>query len=96
MIVGFAAETASNDVDLIRLAAAKLRRKGCDLLVVNDVGGALQVFGGDQNQVTILDGQGVKAQIGPDDKATIAHGILDAVRDRLGEAPTMGGMAPTD
>ncbi|MFM8352332.1 MAG: bifunctional phosphopantothenoylcysteine decarboxylase/phosphopantothenate--cysteine ligase CoaBC [Actinomycetales bacterium] len=83
MIVGFAAETATDDAHLLSLGADKLRRKGCELLVVNDVGGAVPVFGTDRNQVTILDEKGIQARIGPADKGVVAHGIWDAVRERL-------------
>ena len=38
LIVGFAAETGDADGDVLDYAAAKLRRKACDLLVVNHVG----------------------------------------------------------
>ena len=37
MIVGFAAETGDDTGSVLDLARAKLARKGCDLLVVNDV-----------------------------------------------------------
>ena len=44
LVVGFAAETGDDDGDVLTHARAKLARKGCDLLVVNDVSGG-QVFG---------------------------------------------------
>ena len=43
VLVGFAAETAAGD-DLVELGRAKLARKGCDLLVLNEVGHG-RVFG---------------------------------------------------
>ena len=43
VIVGFAAETGESTGTVLELAAAKLRRKGCDLLVVNDVSGGAVV-----------------------------------------------------
>lgn len=51
LVVGFAAET-ENFVDHAR---AKLKRKGCDLIVLNDVGAATGTFGGELNEVTIVD-----------------------------------------
>ena len=39
LVVGFAAETGDDDADVLTHARAKLARKGCDLLVVNDVSG---------------------------------------------------------
>ena len=50
LVVGFAAETGDDDGDVLTHARAKLARKGCDLLVVNDVSGG-QVFGRADNAV---------------------------------------------
>ena len=44
VLVGFAAETPSAGETLLELGRAKLARKGCDLLVLNEVGHGL-VFG---------------------------------------------------
>ena len=55
LVVGFAAET-QNVVDY---AKAKLARKGCDLIVANDVGGT-GVMGGDANTVHLVSGTGVE------------------------------------
>ncbi len=77
VIVGFAAETASTDEALLQLGRAKLARKGCDLLVLNDVSGGA-VFGAADNTVTILDTAGVVDRASGD-KNLIAHRILDAV-----------------
>ena len=44
VVVGFAAETGDASGSVLDLARAKLARKGCDLLVVNDVSGGA-VFG---------------------------------------------------
>ena len=44
VVVGFAAETGDDTGSVLDLARAKLARKGCDLLVVNDVSGGA-VFG---------------------------------------------------
>jgi phosphopantothenoylcysteine decarboxylase / phosphopantothenate---cysteine ligase len=50
-VVGFAAETEN----LVDNARAKLMRKGCDLIVANDVGAdGIGVMGEDDNQVTIV------------------------------------------
>ncbi|MEO5366487.1 MAG: bifunctional phosphopantothenoylcysteine decarboxylase/phosphopantothenate--cysteine ligase CoaBC [Magnetococcus sp. WYHC-3] len=50
MIVGFAAETGAD----LGPARDKLVRKGCDLLVVNDVADAACGFGSRDNRVTLL------------------------------------------
>ena len=53
VVVGFAAETGDDSGDVRHHAEAKLRAKGCDLLVVNDVSGGA-VFGHEDNQVVVL------------------------------------------
>ena len=77
VIVGFAAETAAEHADLLDLGTRKLQRKGCDLLVLNDVTGGA-VFGARTNTVTIIDATGPVATASGD-KAVIAHRIWDAV-----------------
>ena len=59
-------------------ARAKLERKGCDLLVVNDVSGE-RVFGRDDNEAVILgaDGSVTPVALGP--KIALAHAVWDAV-----------------
>lgn len=52
LLVGFAAETGSHDTSAESLAQAKLLRKGCDLLVFNDVSGD-RAFGHDDNAVVV-------------------------------------------
>lgn len=54
-VVGFAAETEN----IIAYARAKLARKGCDLIVANDVGGT-GVMGGDANTVHLVTKEGVE------------------------------------
>ena len=76
VIVGFAAETASDEADLIALGSAKLARKGCQLLVLNDVT-AGAVFGAPDNHVLLLGPDGVLGQVAGS-KTTVAHAILDA------------------
>ena len=53
VIVGFAAETGDADHSVLQLGEEKLARKGCDLLVVNEVG-VDKTFGSDENTVHIL------------------------------------------
>jgi phosphopantothenoylcysteine decarboxylase/phosphopantothenate--cysteine ligase len=55
LVVGFAAETR----EVIANAREKLARKGCDLVVANDVGAG--VFGGDFNEVHLVGAQGVES-----------------------------------
>ncbi len=85
VLVGFAAETAADEQELLSRGVQKLARKGCQLLVLNNVSGGA-VFGAEENQVTIIDAGGqVAAASGS--KTTVAHAILSAsetVRKRLG------------
>ncbi|SMO40991.1 bifunctional phosphopantothenoylcysteine decarboxylase/phosphopantothenate--cysteine ligase CoaBC [Propioniciclava tarda] len=80
VVVGFAAETASDRDDLLALGRAKLARKGCDLLVLNNVSGGA-VFGQPSNDVVILDADGVVCTVSGE-KSVVAHRILDAVAGR--------------
>lgn len=84
LIVGFAAETAGSHEDLLVLAKAKLARKGCDLLVANDV--SAEVFGSAENAVTILSSEGSVVDVPRADKAVIADAVWDAVIDRRARA----------
>lgn len=87
VLVGFAAETGDARADVLQLGREKLARKGCDLLVVNDVS-AGRVFGADHTRVWILDqdADGSAPSVAEPEsgsKAAVAHLILDAVRSRL-------------
>jgi phosphopantothenoylcysteine decarboxylase/phosphopantothenate--cysteine ligase len=86
-LVGFAAETGSLD-----RAADKLRRKGLDLLVANDVAEPGSGFGTDTNRVTILAADGGRDELPLMPKRGVADHILDrvarALDDRDGAAQT--------
>jgi phosphopantothenoylcysteine decarboxylase/phosphopantothenate--cysteine ligase len=78
VVVGFAAETGDASGSVMEHARAKLTRKGCDLLVVNDVGGGA-VFGSEDNEAVVLaaDGSAVSVPLGS--KSALAHVIWDRV-----------------
>ena len=57
LVVGFAAETEK----VLDHAKAKLAKKGCDLIVANDVSPEGGVFGGDRNTVHLVSSQGVES-----------------------------------
>lgn len=76
-LVGFAAETADSRAELVELGTAKLRRKGADLLVCNDVSGG-KVFGHSDTAAVIIDRTRVVAECAGS-KDVVAHAILDAV-----------------
>jgi phosphopantothenoylcysteine decarboxylase / phosphopantothenate---cysteine ligase len=75
VLVGFAAETPSDGQTLIDLGRAKLARKGCDLLVLNEVGPNL-VFGQPDNKIILLTPEDATGPIAGS-KDTLAHQIWD-------------------
>jgi phosphopantothenoylcysteine decarboxylase / phosphopantothenate---cysteine ligase len=82
VVVGFAAETATSDEELLSLARAKISRKGCDLLVVNDVGGG-RVFGQDDTTVRVLAAGGEMLAEVSGGKSGAADAVLDEVAKLL-------------
>jgi phosphopantothenoylcysteine decarboxylase/phosphopantothenate--cysteine ligase len=95
VVVGFAAETGDASGDVLTHARAKLARKGCDLLVVNDVSGGA-VFGQARNAVTILDAAGGAREVPEDSKEAVADAVWDAVAGLLPPVgtPEQGAPAP--
>ena len=78
IIVGFAAETGDADGSVMDHARAKLERKGCDLLVVNDVSEG-RVFNAADSEAVIIGADGFSRVVPPGPKADIAHAVWDAV-----------------
>jgi phosphopantothenoylcysteine decarboxylase/phosphopantothenate--cysteine ligase len=78
LVVGFAAETT----DMIAHAKAKLARKGCDLILANDVSAGSETFGGDANQVSLVDARGVEAWP-PLTKSAVADRLAARIADLL-------------
>jgi phosphopantothenoylcysteine decarboxylase/phosphopantothenate--cysteine ligase len=56
IVVGFAAETEK----IVEHAREKLAKKGCDMIIANDVSAASGVFGGDNNKVHVVTPLGVE------------------------------------
>jgi phosphopantothenoylcysteine decarboxylase/phosphopantothenate--cysteine ligase len=83
VVVGFAAETGDANGTVRELAVAKLARKGCDLLVVNDVSGGA-VFGSLDNEAVILASDGTETDVPRGSKTAVAHAIWDQVVRRFG------------
>ena len=81
VVVGFAAETGDEQGSVLDHARAKLARKGCDLLVVNDVSGG-SVFGSDQNEAVVLAADGPVTGVPLGSKGALAHVVWDCVRSR--------------
>ena len=78
LLVGFAAETGDTSGSVLEHGRAKLARKGCDLLVVNEVGRDT-TFGRDDNGGWILDSGGGETIVERASKDLLAGRILDAV-----------------
>jgi phosphopantothenoylcysteine decarboxylase/phosphopantothenate--cysteine ligase len=83
IVVGFAAETR----DVVANGEAKLKRKGADLIVANDVSAAGGAMGGDRNRVTLLTPDGAEAW--PElDKLEVAERLAEVIAARLNGGPT--------
>jgi len=71
VVIGFAAETENITAN----AMAKLQRKNCDLIIANSVAEGSSTFGGETNQVQVIDARGVESWP-PMTKAEVANGIV--------------------
>lgn len=81
VVVGFAAESE----DVLEAARRKLARKGCDLLVANDVSRADAGFDSDRNAVWLLDAGGAVEELPLLAKAEVAARVFDRVEKLRGE-----------
>ncbi len=79
LVVGFAAETEN----VIENAKLKLARKGCDLIIANDVGHGSDVMGGSENTIHIVSKNGVEdwPQMS---KQEVADKLMAYLVDQLG------------
>ncbi|HZE17871.1 MAG TPA: phosphopantothenoylcysteine decarboxylase, partial [Mycobacterium sp.] len=77
-IVGFAAETGDANGDVLFHAREKLRRKGCDLLVLNAVGEG-KAFEVDSNDGWLLTSDGTELALQHGSKMRMASRIVDAI-----------------
>jgi phosphopantothenoylcysteine decarboxylase / phosphopantothenate---cysteine ligase len=71
VVIGFAAETENITAN----AMAKLQRKSCDLIIANSVAEGSSTFGGETNQVQVIDARGVESWP-PMTKVEVANGIV--------------------
>jgi len=78
VIIGFAAETETDPDELLRIARDKIARKGCDYLVLNNVGWTTG-FATELNTVTILRSGGDIVGEATGSKTTVADRILDVL-----------------
>lgn len=88
-IVGFAAETGDEHGDVLHYGRAKLERKGCDLLVVNQVGHD-KGFGKDANEVLILSRRGDEPESVQGSKAEVATAVVGRLARELDALPPAG------
>ena len=82
VVVGFAAETGDADGDVLAHGRAKLARKGCDLLVVNEVGDGLG-FEVPHNAGVVLGADGSATEVPSGPKEALADVVWDLVLARL-------------
>ncbi|HWO64789.1 MAG TPA: phosphopantothenoylcysteine decarboxylase, partial [Umezawaea sp.] len=79
VVVGFAAETGDEGTAVLDYGRAKLKRKGCDLLVVNAVGDG-KAFEVEDNAGWLLSAAGAETPIPHGSKAQLSAVLWDAVR----------------
>jgi phosphopantothenoylcysteine decarboxylase/phosphopantothenate--cysteine ligase len=79
IVVGFAAETQ----DLLANAGEKLKSKGVDLIVANDVSASDAGFGVDTNRVTLLCSNGKRDQLPLMSKSDVAEILIERLVDLL-------------
>ena len=83
VLVGFAAETAGLEAN----ARDKLHRKGCDMVVANDVSKPGLGFDSDRNEILLVYPDR-SVPLPPDSKERLAHLILDAVQELRRDRPS--------
>ncbi|WST71474.1 bifunctional phosphopantothenoylcysteine decarboxylase/phosphopantothenate--cysteine ligase CoaBC [Streptomyces uncialis] len=81
VVVGFAAETD----DVLANGRAKLHRKGCDLLVVNEVGES-KTFGEAESEAVVLGADGSETPVPFGPKEVLSDTVWDLVTDRFSGA----------
>jgi phosphopantothenoylcysteine decarboxylase/phosphopantothenate--cysteine ligase len=83
LVIGFAAETEK----VVANAQDKLKRKGCDWILANDVSPATGIMGGDRNRVHLITKDGVESWP-PQSKEAVAAALVERVAAALsGSAP---------
>src|SRR5271154_1181372 len=74
LVVGFAAETD----DVIANAKAKLKKKGCDWILANDVSPGTGIMGGDANTIQLVTSNGVESWP-PQSKDDVARALIERI-----------------
>lgn len=93
VIVGFGAETGDETTSVLEYGAAKLARKGCEMLVVNRVGRGI-AFGQDTNEVTMLFADGRASVTAAGDKAEVGVAVVEQLIGLLDGASPLDGAGP--
>ncbi len=79
LVIGFAAETEK----VVEHAKAKLKRKGCDWILANDVSTESGVMGGDDNTIHLVTAKGVE-HWPTQSKDEVAATLIARIADALG------------
>jgi phosphopantothenoylcysteine decarboxylase / phosphopantothenate---cysteine ligase len=74
LVIGFAAETD----DVVANAKAKLKKKGCDWILANDVSPETGIMGGDANTVHLVTADGVESWP-PQSKDDVAQALVERI-----------------
>lgn len=82
LIVGFAAETGDEKVSALDYGIAKAKRKGADMLIVNEVGEKTG-FGDVDTAITIVNSDGEILSQAEGSKSRMAEHILSVLRERI-------------
>jgi phosphopantothenoylcysteine decarboxylase / phosphopantothenate---cysteine ligase len=80
LVIGFAAETD----DVIANAKAKLKKKGCDWILANDVSPGTGIMGGDANTVHVVTADGVESWP-PQSKDEVARALVERIAVALAD-----------
>jgi phosphopantothenoylcysteine decarboxylase/phosphopantothenate--cysteine ligase len=81
LVVGFAAETDN----VIANAKAKLKKKGCDWILANDVSPETGIMGGDSNTIHVVTADGVESWP-PQSKDDVARTLIARIADTFKDA----------
>jgi phosphopantothenoylcysteine decarboxylase / phosphopantothenate---cysteine ligase len=81
LVVGFAAETDN----VVGNAKAKLKKKGCDWILANDVSPGTGIMGGDSNTIHLVTGDGVESWP-PQSKEDVARALIARIADTIEDA----------
>jgi phosphopantothenoylcysteine decarboxylase/phosphopantothenate--cysteine ligase len=78
LVIGFAAETEN----VVAHAQEKLKRKGCDWILANDVSPQTGIMGGDSNTIELVRASGVE-RWPPQSKEAVARMLIERVAEEL-------------